>query len=73
MAAGCGMVLYSEKTPANQAIYQGFGCSVVLQGVALIAFDNVMYTIHQRGTGKWLQIMDEIRITGGGVGFIHKF
>ncbi len=73
MGAGIGLVKYSETTKNNPALFSGFGKSIALQGAFLLLFDNVMYSSHARYAPLWFRIMNEIHVSGNGVGIIHTF
>ena len=73
IAVGVGLVELSATVKNNEAIYRGFGKSIALQGVFLLLFDNVMYAAHQRNNSKWYRIMNEINVSGTGIGFSHTF
>ena len=73
IATGVGLAEYSVNAKNDAAIYKGFGRSIALQGVFLLLFDNAMFAAHQRGNSKWLQLMNEIRVSNAGIGFIHTF
>ncbi len=67
MGAGAALVNYSKTDKTNPALTKGFGNSLLLQGIVLLAYDNLMLAIHQRYNGRWVRIMDEMRVTGTGV------
>jgi len=73
IGAGIGLATYSKSAKSDAAIYSGFGKSLVVQGVFLLLFDNVMFASHASSNSKWYRLMDEIRISGNGVGFNHTF
>jgi hypothetical protein len=72
---GTGVALneYGKTATNDKAIYQGFGKSITVQGVFLLLFDNVMFASHLRYNSKWYLLMNELRFTGNGVGFVHSF
>jgi len=74
---GTGVALNSlapqaKKTSATNML-KGFGRSIAVQGVFLLLFDNIMFAAHQHNNSKWYQIMNEIQVSGAGIGFIHTF
>lgn len=73
IGAGVGLSAYSQTTKNNQAIYSGFGKSIVIQGIFLLLFDNIMFSTHQLDNSKWFRIMNEIRFTNKTVGFNYSF
>jgi hypothetical protein len=73
IGTGIGLNEYGATAKKDAAIFKGFGKSLVVQGVFLLLFDNVMFASHQRQNTKWYRIMNEIRITNNGVGYIHTF
>ena len=73
IAAGVGLVKYSESAKNNPEIWSGFGKSVVIQGVFLLIFDNVMYTSHARYNSLWFRLMNEIHVSNTGIGVNHSF
>ena len=70
---GLGLVQYAKGNPPNAARYSGFGKSIVLQGIALLAFDNVMYRAHLHYNSRWTQILDELQFTGNGFSYHYTF
>jgi hypothetical protein len=72
---GTGIALneYGKTQTKDKAIFQGFGKSFAIQGIFLLMFDDVMFMSHARRNSKWFQIMNELRFTGNGVGFVHQF
>jgi hypothetical protein len=72
---GTGVILTSagNNNKRNGDILNGFGKSVALQGVFLLLFDNVMFASHQRNNSNWFRIMNEIHVSGTGVGINHTF
>lgn len=73
VGAGIGLNEYGLNTKTDADIYKGFGKSVAIQGTFLLIFDYIMYSSHLRQNSKWFQLMNEIRFTGQGVGFVHQF
>jgi hypothetical protein len=63
----------NAKKTSDAAILKGFGRSIAVQGVFLLLFDNIMFSIHHRSNSKWFQLMNEIHVSGSGIGFIHSF
>lgn len=64
---GAGTLLLNNSASQQgdtRAMNAGYGKSLLLQGFALLVFDNVMLWQHRRNTDRWDTIMDEIRITG---------
>jgi hypothetical protein len=72
MAGGVALTKSADNM-ANPAVMRGFGKSLTIQGIGLLLFDNVMYGAHVANNEKWARLMDEIRFTGGGVGFNYNF
>jgi hypothetical protein len=73
IGTGVGLALYGQHAGKDQYLYTGFGKSVIIQGIFLLLFDNVMISAHQLDNSKWFRIMNEIRFTNSGVGFSHNF
>ena len=69
VAGGAGLTSYGNQTKNNPELYRGYGKAVMLQGVMLLIFDNVMVASHQHYGSKWAKIMDEIRFTGAGFSY----
>ncbi len=69
VAAGAGLVQYANTDKSNPARFRGFGKSIVMQGVSLLIFDNIMYRAHLKYNSRWAQILDEMSFTGNGIGF----
>lgn len=73
IATGTVMTLTSKNSYDHAELFSGFGKSIAVQGVFLLILDNVMYAAHMRDNSKWFRIMDEIRMTGNGIGFNYTF
>ncbi len=73
IAAGVGLAKYSENAKNNPEMWSGFGKSIVIQGVFLLIFDNVMYTTHSRYNSLWFRLMNEIHVSNTGIGVNHSF
>ena len=73
IGAGAALAAYGSSAKTNQATYDGFGKSLVVQGVFLLLFDNLMFASHQRMNSKWYRLIDEVRFSSRGVGFSHSF
>ncbi len=73
VGAGAGLVLYSADNKKSPGMYLGFGRSLVVQGVCLLAFDNIMYRAHLKYNSRWAQLLEELRFTGAGFSFNYNF
>ena len=73
IGAGIGLVKYSEHAKNNPALFSGFGKSVAIQGAFLLLFDNAMNSAHGRYSPLWFRIMNEIHVSGTGIGVMHSF
>ena len=73
VGAGVTLAGYGKSAATNGAAYKGFGESIALQGLFLLAFDNIMFASHQKRSSKWNVLMDELRFTGAGLSFVHTF
>jgi hypothetical protein len=75
---GVGVAVVQINKPntshnSSTDIYRGIGKALVLQGVAHLAFDNIMYRAHLNYNSRWAQLLDEMRFTGNGIGFNYTF
>mgnify|MGYP000931533601 FL=1 len=73
IAGGVGLNEYGRTAGRDRAIFQGFGKSIAIQGIALLLFDNIMFAAHQRNNSKWYILMSDLRFTGNSIGFVHTF
>lgn len=73
VAVGAGLAQYAKTDKSNPALFTGFGRSIVLQGVSLLIFDNIMYRAHLKYNSRWAQLLDEMHFTGNGIGFNYTF
>ena len=73
IGAGIGLTAYAQNTNKDQPIYSGFGKSIVIQGIFLLLFDNIMFSANQLDNSKWFRLMNEIHFTGNSVGFNYSF
>ncbi len=73
MGVGYALLQKGEKDHSNPNLYKGFGRSLMLQGAFLLMFDNFMLIAHQKYSGRWATILDEMRFTGNGLSYTHTF
>ena len=73
IGAGVGLTAYAPQSKKDQDMYSGFGKAIVVQGIFLLLFDNVMFSAHQMDNSKWYRIMNEIRFTNRTIGIEHAF
>jgi hypothetical protein len=73
IAGGVGLNEYGRSAGRDKPIFQGFGKSIAVQGIALLLFDNVMFAAHHRNNSKWYILMSDLRFIGNGIGFVHTF
>ena len=73
--AGIGAMLVQKGNhdATHADMYKGFGKSLVVQGVFLLGLDNFMFSAHQKYNARWMTILDEMRFTGNGLGYVHTF
>lgn len=57
----------------NNPMWSGFGKSVMLQGVALLIFDGVMYDVHCSNNKNWQKVAAGFTFTGNGLGYVYRF
>ncbi len=72
MLSGALMMAHSKNDLTHENMWQGFGKSVIIQGIFLLVFDNVMYYSHDKYNRKWLRILSEMEFTGNGIGIPIK-
>lgn len=71
---GTGVVLADQSIKFNEPqMWLGFGRSIALQGVALLMFDGIMFSIHQGQNKKWKKIISGLNVSGNSVGYIYRF
>jgi hypothetical protein len=71
ITSGIVMLEYGSSGKANPPFFSGLGRSFAIQGLFRLACDNIFYAAHQRNNIKWLNLLDEIRISGAGIGIDH--
>ncbi len=69
LAAGAILVNQANSDPAHADQYRGYGRSIVVQGLFLLAFDNIMLASHIKYNSRWAVILNEMRFTGNGISF----
>ncbi len=69
IAGGAGLMQYGKKDKANPALEKGFGESILMQGVFLLVFDNIMFAGHQQYHSRWMQLLNEMKFTGNGISY----
>ncbi len=71
---GTGVFLKEQaKTRTNPATWNGFGNSILIQGIFLLGFDATMYFSHQSKDKRWYKLLNGLCVTGNGVGFNYTF
>jgi hypothetical protein len=73
IASGYYLMELSNTDHNNPQQLRGFGRSLMIQGVFLLAFDNIMLLSHNKYSGHWATILDEVRFTGSGFSYVHTF
>ena len=73
IGAGYYLMSLSNTDHNNPQQYRGFGRAVMIQGAFLLAFDNILLLSHNKYSGRWATILDEVRFTGGGLSYVHTF
>ena len=65
-----GGAWYMEKgnSHANPDKYRGFGKSIMMQGAALLLFDAVLFTTHNRHGKKLLKLLDTVQLAPNRLG-----
>jgi hypothetical protein len=71
---GTGITLNAYADDFNNPDrWHGYGKSIALQGLALLAFDATMFSMHQKQDKNWYKLLQGICFTGTGVGFRCSF
>lgn len=68
---GTGAWLWKNGVSTNSERKIGYGRSIILQGGFLLAFDLVLYAIHNKHTAQLLQVSEHLSFNGNG--FIFSF
>lgn len=68
IGAGALMVNIADKN-SNPDMLKGFGTAIALQGFMLFVYDDLMLITHNRMTGRWARILDEVRFSGTGFNY----
>ena len=69
LSAGLLLASHGQKAANDGAIYTGLGRSLMIQGIFLLGYDNILLAAKQRYTLRWARILDELHFTGNGIGF----
>ena len=69
VAIGEYVIAKAKDVPATEARNRGIGQAMVLQGVGMLIFDNIMYRVHSRYNSRWGDLMDNFNFIGSGIGF----
>lgn len=51
----------------------GFGNSLILQGGFLFVFDLAFYFVQKKGSTQLMQILENVQVGAGTIGYVHKF
>ena len=73
MATGALLMDKAKNNPANAAMLRGYGKALLLQGIFSITFDNLFLAAHNKNSGPWATILEEMRFTGNGISYTHTF
>ncbi len=66
---GTGAFLLSHsRNSDNPEMYRGFGKSLLLQGIGLLAFDATMFCAHQHQDKRWYKLLQGVSFSGTGIG-----
>jgi hypothetical protein len=69
ISSGVYLQEYAKNVRTDADTWRGFGKSVTMQGIFLLVFDGVMFSMHQHQDRKWYRMLNGICVTGNGVGF----
>lgn len=69
VSSGIYLQKHAKTVGTDAAVWRGFGKSVTMQGIFLLVFDGVMFSMHQHQDKKWYRVLNGICVTGNGVGF----
>ena len=73
LGAGTGLSSFARTDKSNPALFRGVGSAIALQGAVRLLWDNIMYYSHVSMNTRWYRIMDEISISGTGLGLSYNF
>lgn len=73
MATGAYLLSAAQKNAANRDMNLGYGRALLLQGLFLTALDNILLLSHNRYSDRWGRILDEVRVSGQGLSYVHTF
>jgi hypothetical protein len=73
IGAGVGLTAYGQNDKKDQPVLYGYGKSIVVQGIFLLLFDNIMFSANQLDNSKWFRLMNEVRFTKNSIGFNYHF
>jgi hypothetical protein len=69
IATGLYFTEHAKQGGEDAAMYRGFGNSLILQGLGLLAFDVVMFSAHQGKDKAWYRALEALSVTGNGIGW----
>lgn len=73
MATGAYLLNRAQKNVENRDMNLGYGRALLLQGLFLTALDNILLLSHNRYSDRWGRILDEVRVSGQGLSYVHTF
>lgn len=69
ISSGVYLQEHARTVSKDPDTWRGFGKSVTMQGIFLLVFDGVMFSMHQHQDRKWYRALTGICVTGNGIGF----
>ena len=69
IATGVYLTERARRGGDNEALFRGFGKSLILQGAGLLLFDVNMLLAHGRRDRAWYRALQGVSLTGNGVGW----
>lgn len=73
MAGGAYLVERSKNADNRPERLEGWGKSIILQGAFLFAFDLTAYLVLSSDNAKLQSILEQLSLSGKGIGFIWSF
>jgi hypothetical protein len=62
-------LLARSRQSSDPDLHRGFGKSLVLQGIGLLAFDATMFCAHHHQDKRWYKLLEGVSFSGTGIGY----
>ncbi len=73
MVTGAYLAGHAKDNAQTRDMNLGYGKALLVQGIFLTALDNIILLSHNKYHDRWGRILDELRVSGAGLSYVHTF